>query len=207
MMGLNAEPAWRWACVARLKLLALKSRPPAGAGTSPDLGSIATSPRWRSFAARRLLAISVMRVVTVRSASRCSEGSYVEYTRSPPRSILSEPTSATRCRLIASWKYKPDGEPPPERALRRDERRVLRRRSHDRRKKRGLLGLQIDRGFPEVPARGRFNAVQPAAEVDRVQVLLEDLRLRVLLLDPRGKQHFAHLPPVRPDGGQLRRPR
>src|SRR6185369_17938020 len=45
--GLNEEPGWRNACVARLKLLSFQSRPPVSARTSPLRGSIATTAPWR----------------------------------------------------------------------------------------------------------------------------------------------------------------
>jgi hypothetical protein len=75
MIGLNAEPACRRAWVARLKLLARKSRPPTRASTSPRTGSMATKLPCRSFAAGRVLTICAMRVVTASSASRWSAGS------------------------------------------------------------------------------------------------------------------------------------
>ena len=46
-IGLNVEPGWRSACVARLNFESSKSRPPTMARTAPLRGSIATNAPWR----------------------------------------------------------------------------------------------------------------------------------------------------------------
>ena len=76
-------------------------------------------------------------------------------------------------------------------------RRVTRRRLNQSREQRGVGDAEIAGGFPEVPARRRFDAVQAVAEVHLVQVQLEDLLLGVLVLDARGEDHFFHLAPQR----------
>src|SRR5437667_67286 len=69
MIGLNADPAWRCACVARSKLLRLKSRPPTSARTSPFAASIETRLPCKSRAAGRSLTICAMRPVIACSAA------------------------------------------------------------------------------------------------------------------------------------------
>src|SRR6266550_3347058 len=53
MNGLNEDPTWRFACVARLNLLRTKSKPPTIARTWPVRLSLAsgrrTGPRERAF--------------------------------------------------------------------------------------------------------------------------------------------------------------
>jgi hypothetical protein len=45
--GLNVEPGWRMAWVARLYFESVKSRPPISASTYPVRASIATIAPWR----------------------------------------------------------------------------------------------------------------------------------------------------------------
>ena len=52
---------------------------------------------------------------------------------------------------------------------------------------------QVGGRLAEVSARGRFGAVEPVAEVDLVQIDLENLVLAVELLDPLRENRFAHL--------------
>ncbi len=51
----------------------------------------------------------------------------------------------------------------------------------------------LARRFVEVAARGRFRAVEPAAEIDPVQVKLHDFLLREIVLDPAGDEHLEQL--------------
>ena len=44
--GLKLEPGWRRDCVARLKLLPAKLKPPTRARTAPSAGSIDTRVAW-----------------------------------------------------------------------------------------------------------------------------------------------------------------
>ena len=74
-----------------------------------------------------------------------------------------------------------------------DRRRIGRRRPDQRREQRRLVWLEIGRGLAEVAARRGFDTVIPVAEVDRVEVLLQDLRLRVALFHLRREQDFANL--------------
>ncbi len=76
--GLNALPACRRACVARLNSLRAKLLPPTIARIAPLLGSIATSAASGSDRDGREVRIA-------RSAARCHSMSRVVRTRSPPR--------------------------------------------------------------------------------------------------------------------------
>ncbi len=58
---------------------------------------------------------------------------------------------------------------------------------------RRLRDRQVLRALAEVVARGLLDAVSPAAEVDVVQVELEDLVLAQLLLEPSREQRLADL--------------
>src|SRR5262249_21823776 len=81
-----------------------------------------------------------------------------------------------------------------ERALRRGARRIRAWRSDERREQRGFVRLQLGRRLAEVAARRGLYTVVPVAEVDGVQIRLQNLRLRITLLQPdrdRGLADFA----------------
>ena len=78
------------------------------------------------------------------------------------------------------------------------------RRRHDAREQRGLRRRELAGAAPaaaaaavvldaEVRARGRLDPVRPVAEVDRVQVLGEDLLLRPLAREVEGQRGLARL--------------
>ena len=74
-------------------------------------------------------------------------------------------------------------------------RRIHRRRVDETREQRGFSQVQIGRRLPEVSAGRRFSAVETVAEIDLVQIELEDLILRIHALDPPGEGDFLDLPP------------
>jgi hypothetical protein len=55
------------------------------------------------------------------------------------------------------------------------------------------MRLKVGRGLPEVSARRGFDAVIAVAEIHRVEVRVQDLRLRIPLFEPDGNRGFANL--------------
>ena len=90
------------------------------------------------------------------------------------------------------------------RPLGRDARRVVRWGPHERREQRGLGHGEVRRGLAEVAPRRGLDAVVALAEVHGVEVLLEDLRLRVSLLEACRDQDLANLAVVGPLRAQAR---
>jgi hypothetical protein len=72
---------------------------------------------------------------------------------------------------------------------------------------RRIRRVEIRRRLAEIAPRGRLDPVVALAEIDGVQVLLEDLSLRLALLEPRGDEDLANLALVGPYRRQLRRAR
>src|SRR3712207_1657180 len=66
-------------------------------------------------------------------------------------------------------------------------------RVEDRRQRRALLDGEPLRRLVEVGVRGRLDAVRTAPEVDRVEVALEDVVLRLLPLDLQRQDRFLRL--------------
>jgi hypothetical protein len=60
-------------------------------------------------------------------------------------------------------------------------------------KKRAFLERKLLRGLAEIAARSELNAPGAAAEIDGIEIELENLRLAQLMLDPRGHDHLADL--------------
>lgn len=79
------------------------------------------------------------------------------------------------------------------RALGVGDRRVARGRLEQSGQKRGLAHRQILGTLVEIPLRGRFDAIGPAAEIDAVQIQGEDLFLGEFQLQPDGQHQFLHL--------------
>ncbi len=73
------------------------------------------------------------------------------------------------------------------------ERRVHGRRGHHAGEHGGLGERKFIDATPEIGVRGRFDAVGARAEVDDVEIALEDLVLRVVALDLDGEQRLLHL--------------
>jgi hypothetical protein len=105
----------------------------------------------------------------------------------PPRplSAVMKPWSAIR----RSTRSRPPA-PPPVRPRVQPRRRPRQRRQHRR-----LRQRQLRRVLAEVLLRRRLDAVRAAAEVDLVQVQLDDLTLAVPPLDLPGHPRLADLPP------------
>ena len=74
-----------------------------------------------------------------------------------------------------------------------DDRVVARRRLHHAGEERRLDERQLRHRFGEVGLGSRTDAVRVLAEEDRVEVALEDLRLRLLLLEPNRIRRLQHL--------------
>src|SRR5206468_1083893 len=79
------------------------------------------------------------------------------------------------------------------RALYVRRRRVARRRFHETGEQRGLGHRQIFRLLTEIAARRCLDAVESIAEVDLVEIQLENFRLRVQVLDLRSEDEFLNL--------------
>src|SRR5438128_9077290 len=60
-------------------------------------------------------------------------------------------------------------------------------------KQRALLELEITGGFSEIAPRGHLDAPGAAAEIDGIEIELEDFRLAERALDPRRHDHLADL--------------
>ena len=84
--------------------------------------------------------------------------------------------------------------PPRRRELRVRDRVVAAWILGDAREQRGLRERQLQRAVPEVRAGGPLDAVGPVPEVDRVQVVGEDLVLRPVLLELPGERRLLQLP-------------
>ena len=83
--------------------------------------------------------------------------------------------------------------------------RVVTRRSlRDRRQRCRFGDIQVTDRLPEVALGGRFHTVRAGAEVDLVEVQLEDLVLRIPPLDPPGNLDLLQLPDRRFFARQLR---
>src|SRR5262249_61182372 len=61
------------------------------------------------------------------------------------------------------------------------------------RKKRALLEREFLRWLAEIAAGSKLDAPGAAAEIDRIEIKLENLCLAERLLDPRRHNHFADL--------------
>ena len=81
-----------------------------------------------------------------------------------------------------------------DRALEVDGRRVARRRLHQAGEQRGFRHRQLRRRLAEVTARRCLDAVQTVAEVDLVQIQLEDFVLGERALEPPREDQFLQLP-------------
>ena len=57
----------------------------------------------------------------------------------------------------------------------------------------GLLELEVTGGFSKIAARPQFDAPGAAAEIDGIEIELEDFRLAERVLDPRRHDHLADL--------------
>src|SRR5262245_63547605 len=60
-------------------------------------------------------------------------------------------------------------------------------------KKRALLDRELLRRLSEIAARGELDAPGAAAEIDGIEIELENLRLAERTLDPRRHDHLADL--------------
>ena len=100
---------------------------------------------------------------------------------------LRDGDEAVLCHLVD------DPVAPLERALARPERVIVVRRLRQRRQIGGLLHGQLVDAFVEISERGRGDAIGAEAEIDLVQVKLEDLVLRVSALDLERQQRFLDL--------------
>ena len=108
----------------------------------------------------------------------CAPGSLdPDRSTSAPRATIRSSTSLRRIRPSFGWVERVVVRGPPDHAG-----------------ERGALGQrQLRRGLLEVELRRRADAVDAVAEVDLVQVQLEDLVLRVLLLDPDRQRQLLEL--------------
>jgi hypothetical protein len=82
--------------------------------------------------------------------------------------------------------------------LRVVERRVAGRGGHDARDQGGLGQRELLDRLSEVDLGGGLDAVRPGAQVDLVQVEVQDLVLVEVLLDPHGEHHVLDLADVGP---------
>src|SRR4029434_9598012 len=56
-----------------------------------------------------------------------------------------------------------------------------------------MLELEFFGGLTEIAARGEFNAPRAAAEIDGIEIKLENFRLAQRALEARGHDHLANL--------------
>ena len=73
------------------------------------------------------------------------------------------------------------------------ERRISARRRNESAEQGCLVDGELLRGFAEVSASGGTESVESAPEVDAVQVMDENLVLRIALLDPHGGGDLGEL--------------
>jgi hypothetical protein len=66
-------------------------------------------------------------------------------------------------------------------------------RLHQARKQCGFAHGELGRRLSEVAARGGLGAIEPVAEVDLVEIQLEDLVFRIARFQLRGQDHFLEL--------------
>ena len=83
--------------------------------------------------------------------------------------------------------------PPSRRAREVDGRGVAGRRLHQARQQRRLGQIEVGSRLAEVAERRRFGTVEAGAEIHLVEIELQDLVLRVLLLDAPGENDFLEL--------------
>ncbi len=100
-----------------------------------------------------------------------------------------------------------DDVPARDRAIEVDVRRVARRRLDEAREQRRLVDLELGGRLPEIAAGSRLDAVQAVAEVHLVEIHLENLLLRVQVLEVRGHDHFPELATVSLAAVQEHQPR
>ena len=115
-MGLNADPGCRRDCVARLKGLWAKSRPPTSARTSPVCGSIATRAACKGAVGRLPRRPLVLPPFNVRYCARrppLRPHSFACRDRASSRRAgptdrrVSHPNRSTSCFRTSSLKYRP----------------------------------------------------------------------------------------------------
>src|SRR3546814_7852061 len=82
---------------------------------------------------------------------------------------------------------------PPARGLGIGGRRIARRRFHQSRDDRRFLKAQPGGGMAEEAAARRVDAIGPAAEIDAVQIQLQDLLLAELAFHRHGEDDLAEL--------------
>ena len=80
-----------------------------------------------------------------------------------------------------------------QRARRTRDGVVSTRRARQARDERGFRKCELGDRFAEVAARGGFNAVGALAEIDRIEVSLEDLAFRERVFDFPSDAHFSEL--------------
>ncbi len=80
-----------------------------------------------------------------------------------------------------------------ERPLGLEERVVALGVGDEAREQRGVPDAELVEGLADDAQSRGLDPVRPLPEVHRVQVFLQDLLLRVLLVEPVGKHHLAHL--------------
>ena len=88
-----------------------------------------------------------------------------------------------------------------------DRGRIARRRLDEAREQRRLRNVELGRRLAEIAARRRFDTVQAVAEVHLVEVHLENLLLRVQVLEIRRDDDLLHLARVGLAAGQEGQPR
>ena len=93
-----------------------------------------------------------------------------------------------------------DARPPVFRLVRILSRIPSRGRGDDSREHRGFAEAQFARRVTEVCLRSGFNAVGAATEVDRVQIIAEDLVLGLLAVDLDREDRFFSFSPIRRGG-------
>ena len=95
-----------------------------------------------------------------------------------------------------------DGGPPPDGRARMFEGRVGRGRLGQPREQRALRGRELAHPFAEEGSRGRLHPEGAVAEVDLVQVHLEDAVLRIAALELDGEHRFLELAVETSIGGE-----